>query len=105
MKFKTQREKIAFRIGCAVGNKKQAKKTNSPKPQNIKNKPINIIPYDLGKAKCDYAELLKSRDFEQGKTLRSDKYYHDKAWTALNMDELLKKRGFVFTSVNPKNKY
>ncbi|WP_251612055.1 hypothetical protein [Pumilibacter muris] len=97
MKFKTQKEKRAFRMGCAAGKKQAAKKSQMPpvvKTLGIKGKPIGVIPYDLGKAKCDYADALKAQDIAQGKTVRSDKYYHDKAWKALNMDVQLKARGF-----------
>lgn len=95
MKFKTKQEKRAFCIGCAVGKKQAAKKPSYPKgvkTLGVKGKPIGIIPYDLGKAKCDYAEKLKAQDIAQGKTPRPEKYYHDKAWKALHMDEQLKAR-------------
>lgn len=64
------------------------------KTLGVKGKPIGVIPYDLGKVKCDYAEALKAQDIAQGKSVRPDKYYHDKAWKALDMDAKLRERGF-----------
>ena len=64
------------------------------KSLDVKGKPIGIIPYDLGKAKCDYADELKRQDIARGKSVRPDKYYHDKAWKALGIDDELKRRGF-----------
>lgn len=75
--------------------KKQANKMPAGvKSLSVKSKPIGVIPYDIGKAKCDYADELKRQDIAQGKTVRPDKYYHDKAWKALKVDEQLKARGF-----------
>ena len=60
--------------------------------------PIGTIPYDIGLAKCQYAEMLKQQDIEKGKSIRPDKYYHDKAWKALNIDEELRKRNMATTA-------
>ena len=116
MKFKTKQEKRAFRMGCACG-KKQAKAQACAKAYSAgakavmsstsrkvdfapectikfgaKVKPIRVIPYDLGLMKCNYAEELKRVELAQGKSLRSEEYYHNKAWKALDMDRLLRER-------------
>lgn len=62
------------------------------------NQPIGVIPYDLGLSVTRYMEALKEVEGAQGKNLRPDDYYYDKAWKALNMDAELKKRGFVKNS-------
>lgn len=99
MKFKTNQEKRAFFIGRAVGKKQASEMPAGVKMLGVKGKPIGVISYDIGKAKCDYADALKARDIELGKTVRPDKYYHDKAWKDLRIDEKLKERKRLTESI------